>query len=109
MVLKVTEIIDIPAKTKKVARYVCAICKTKYVCNFEATDCEKQHTCLHIDIDYCFVDHSIKAECFSCNKLFGEFYFDDMDDKPELVKEIWELIATHQGITLPIAPSSDST
>lgn len=99
--------------------YRCNICKEDYPTEELAEKCEEQHTCKHPDICYYFIKTrdacggvytiGIKATCIDCGKSFGDFEFDEIEPTPKLLKAIWELIATHQGIALPITPSDSKT
>lgn len=117
MVRIATEITDIPATTSERPGYVCDICGEKYLFQSAAESCEEQHSCDHKDIVYKVTEvgewsgqyGGMVAYCHNCKQQFGEFEFEEIQEDLELLKKIWELIATHQGITLPITPSDSKT
>lgn len=121
MVQKVTEHKEIPARMLEINSFKCDICGTIFRLKYDARRCEKQHGCTHTDRHYELQNRQhesetcddlltgIKSWCSNCGKYLGILTLKDYPHDQDLLKAIWELIATHQGIALPIAPSSDST
>ncbi|MCK5127607.1 MAG: hypothetical protein KAR42_15225 [candidate division Zixibacteria bacterium] len=108
MVEIITVYKEVPARMIQFNSFKCDSCGSEFKDKYEAELCEEKCSCHH-DITYELMQkredspscHGIKAICIKCKKNFGTFRIPYIKDNPELLKVLWELIATHHKVPLP--------